>query len=61
MAEISRDELCMAELSRDELCVAELSRDELCVANLKRLGSSGRAQKGVSSAVPTSDDHNFLV
>ena len=63
MAKLSRDELCMAELSRDELCVANLNEDELCEAELTSfwLGSSGRAQQGMSSTVPTLNDHNFLV
>ena len=38
--------------------MAELSRDELCDA---KLTYSSRAQQGMSSAVPTLDDHNFLV
>ena len=41
--------------------MSELSRDELCVANLLWLGSFGRAQQGISLAVPTLDDHNYLI
>ena len=42
--------------------MAELSRDELCEAELTSFGwASFLAQQEMSSAVPTSDDHNFLV
>ena len=37
--------------------------DGICCTNIAELASSGRADhiKGMSSASPTSDDHNFLI